>query len=252
MNEKSYFEAMFGELSNTDGGKTFLLPNEDFTSPPQLTQENKKKLKEAYKRAHEIRQFEIELYWKRATYFWAFELVALTGLGALFFKHLEAESSKQITGALLLVSFGGTLITYLWMLVLRGSKSWQKNWEKHVDILEYYFSGNLYKCMFLNGKNPFSSSAASQAIVAVFLFFWAICLIFSFNTLINLFDFFKDNIFICFCIFILLLSAVTYFITRHLRGSPHEIKHTDFSLTIRRPEISARSNTDRNSTNTHP
>ena len=31
------------------------------------------KLEAALKRAHEIRQFELDLYWKRATYFWALE-----------------------------------------------------------------------------------------------------------------------------------------------------------------------------------
>ena len=36
MNEKSYFEAMFGELSNGDGGNTFSLPNKNFISPPRL------------------------------------------------------------------------------------------------------------------------------------------------------------------------------------------------------------------------
>ena len=48
MEEKSYFEAMFGELSNGDGGNTFSLPNKNFISPPRLTQKNKEKLKEAY------------------------------------------------------------------------------------------------------------------------------------------------------------------------------------------------------------
>lgn len=117
---------MFGALSNNDGEKTFLLPEREFIPLSSMTVEEKEKVKEAYTRTHEIRKFEIELYWKRATYFWAFELVALTGLGALFFKFLEQDNSKQITGALFVVSLGGTIITYLWMLVLLGSKSWQK------------------------------------------------------------------------------------------------------------------------------
>ena len=213
------------------------MPNEDFTSPHWLTQQNKKKLKEAYKRAHEIRQFERKLYWKRATYFWAFELVALTGLGTLFFKHLEQEGSKQFSGALFLVSLGGTLITLLWLLVLCGSKSWQKNWEKHLDVLEYYFSGNLYKCMFLNGKNPFSSSAASIAIVVVFLFFWNISLIFSFNTLINLIVSSQISIYIYYIVFFTLTAIIIAISTHLLRGSPHKIRRSDFSLTIRYPEI---------------
>ncbi len=42
-------------------------------------------VKKALELALEIRKFEIELYWKRATYFWAFITIALAGyvMGAL-------------------------------------------------------------------------------------------------------------------------------------------------------------------------
>lgn len=69
---------MFGALSNSDGEKTFSLPEKNFIPLSSMTSEDKKKVKEAYTRTHEIRKFEIELYWKRAIYFGAFELVALT------------------------------------------------------------------------------------------------------------------------------------------------------------------------------
>jgi lipopolysaccharide export LptBFGC system permease protein LptF len=38
---------------------------------------------EALKTAHDIRKFEIELYWKRATYFWTFIAAAFAGYFAL-------------------------------------------------------------------------------------------------------------------------------------------------------------------------
>ena len=37
--------------------------------------------KAALNRAHEIRKFEIELYWKRATYFWLLQAAVFTALG---------------------------------------------------------------------------------------------------------------------------------------------------------------------------
>lgn len=247
MGQKSYFEAMFGELSDSDGGKTFSLPERDFIPLSNITKQNKKKLKEAYTRAHEIRKFEIELYWKRATYFWAFELVALTGFGALFFKLLEPKNSLQITGALSLVSFGGTLITYLWMLVLLGSKSWQKNWEKHLDMLEYYFSGNLYKCMFLCGENPFSSSAASTYIAKTFLAFWIICLTYSLISFLEALNLSYGWIIFCSFIFLLSLYYTCKRLGHKLKGSPHKTTQDNFSLTIRYPQITPTPCPDANS-----
>lgn len=246
MGQKSYFEAMFGELSDSDGGKTFSLPERDFIPLSSITKQNKKKLKEAYTRTHEIRKFEIELYWKRATYFWAFELVALTGFGALFFKLLEPQNSLQITGALLLVSFGGTLITYLWMLVLLGSKSWQKNWEKHLDMLEYYFSGNLYKCMFLCGENPFSSSAASTYIAKSFFVFWIICLMYSLISFLKVLNLSYGWIIFCTFAFLLSMDYTCMRLRQKLKGSPHKTNQDDFSLTIRFPQIASASCTDAN------
>lgn len=106
--------------------------------------------------------------------------------------------------------------------------------------------------MFLNGKNPFSSSAASRAIVAVFLCFWFICLIFSFNEFISLFDFSKNNAFSCYFIFIFSLAIIADYLTDILRGSPHKTKISDFSLTIRRPEILSTLNSNMNSNPAFP
>lgn len=49
--------------------------------------------KEALKQAYEIRKFEIELYWKRATYFWTF-------LGASFVGYAAHVLTPQIEGVI--------------------------------------------------------------------------------------------------------------------------------------------------------
>lgn len=46
----------------------------------------KSRLQEAYDKAHEVRQFEIELYWKRALYFWGFEAAFMLAFGTLLAK----------------------------------------------------------------------------------------------------------------------------------------------------------------------
>lgn len=92
---------------------------------------DKSKVEDALKRAHDIRQFEIELYWKRATYFWAFQLIAFTALGLLL-KDGEIKSMPLLR----IPSSIGVITAFAGMLTARRSKFWQENWEAHVDLLE--------------------------------------------------------------------------------------------------------------------
>jgi hypothetical protein len=93
----------------------------------------------ALAQAYEQRKFEIELYWKRATYFWTFIGAAFVGYAAF----LNA-SQPHLIGALLM-SQVGLVFTVAWYLVNRGSKFWQENWENHVDLLEDEVTGPIYK-----------------------------------------------------------------------------------------------------------
>jgi len=100
-----------------------------------------KKLKRAFDQVSDIRKFEIELYWKRAGYFWALIAVAFAGYFAIL-------SSQYIPNKLFLsfvVSSIGFVFTFAWYLVNRGSKYWQENWENHLDLLENEITGPLYK-----------------------------------------------------------------------------------------------------------
>ena len=101
--------------------------------------------------ATDIRKFEIELYWKRATYFWAFIGAAFAGY-ALTYK-TSADHEPWLS---LLFSALGLVFSYAWHLVNRGSKFWQNNWERHVDMLEDMTLGPLYKIIAtdISTKNP--------------------------------------------------------------------------------------------------
>ena len=85
-------------------------------------------------RAHDIRKFEIDLYWKRATYFW-------TLIGAAFVAFFVVQASDGLCAqkkqALsIVVANLGLVFSVGWRLVNRGSKFWQVNWETQVDRLE--------------------------------------------------------------------------------------------------------------------
>ncbi|WP_191014333.1 hypothetical protein [Treponema zioleckii] len=128
----------------------------------------KKGIKAAYKKACECRDFEIDLFWKRGTYFWAFILASFTAHFALFslvFSNSEEKSANEISlkvicnlpglalFGLAVTAFFCFFFSYLWVLVQKGSKFWQTNWERHIDNLEEYVTGKLFDCI-MNGKNP--------------------------------------------------------------------------------------------------
>jgi formate hydrogenlyase subunit 3/multisubunit Na+/H+ antiporter MnhD subunit len=135
------------------------------------------KRKRAYDLALEIRKFEIELYWKRATYFWT--LIAATFAG--YFALASTKSDAQHPLLVFLASCIGLVLSTGWYLVNRGSKYWQQNWERHVDSLEDEFVGPLYKTTIsnqlfpwwkLSGGYPFSVSRLNQLISLFIALVW--------------------------------------------------------------------------------
>jgi len=112
---------------------------------------------EALKYAHDIRKFEIELYWKRAAYFWTFIAAALAGYFAL-------QKQGDIS-SIFVVTCLGFVFSLGWYFVNRGSGAWQRNWEGHVDLLEDPVTGPLHKTSidrwtyrFLHFTDPFPFS----------------------------------------------------------------------------------------------
>ncbi|MBK5458950.1 RipA family octameric membrane protein [Peribacillus sp. TH27] len=144
--------------------------------------------------ALDIRKFEIDLYWKRATYFWTFIGVAFAGYFAL----LAAKNIPE--EAIFLVNCLGFIFTFSWYLVNRGSKFWQNNWERHVDMLEDKVIGPLYKTA-INMKHPkmihifdeypFSVSKINQILSLFLCIVWIFLGCRSISSLFNIFEPFK-------------------------------------------------------------
>ena len=135
------------------------------------------KLEAARKLAHDIRQFEIELYWKRATYFWAFQLIAFTTLGLLFKDGNIGGLGKLPLGRLLIPAPIGVITALAGYLTARGSKFWQKNWEAHVDLLEDETKKRLTHVILCRNAPQFSVSRINQRLLAYLTFGWAAVLI---------------------------------------------------------------------------
>jgi len=121
-------------------------------------------LKEALKQAYEIRKFEIELYWKRATYFWTFIGAAFIAYGAFYNASNAVVSEKKLI--LVLIACIGLVFSVAWHCVNKGSKFWQENWENHVELLEDEVFGPLYKTFT---QRPDNATNLSNAIADFFV-----------------------------------------------------------------------------------
>lgn len=132
------------------------------------------KLKAALGRAHDIRQFEIELYWKRATYFWAFQLVAFATLGLLF-----KDGELKHPGLLVVPAVIGSVTAFAGYLTARGSKFWQENWEAHVELLENETEGRLTQVIVCRNAPQFSVSRTNQFLLLFLTTGWGLVLIVS-------------------------------------------------------------------------
>lgn len=155
-------------------------------TPEQYDSAFKGKEAEALKHALDIRKFEIELYWKRATYFWTF--IGATMAGFLAIQASTAENKQDLA---VILACLGMVFSFGWVLVNRGSKFWQENWEKHVDVLEDSVTGPLYKIVmsrnkmekctekakhFITGPSLISVSKINQ-IISIYVFFLWLCLL---------------------------------------------------------------------------
>lgn len=131
---------------------------------------NKNLLEKAYSKAWENRDYEIDKFWTRATYFWGFIVLIFGGYIALLTgDNTEKALNMHLDLFLILL---GILFSISWYLVILGSKSWQKNWEEHIDYLEDFITGPLYKTVYLSGNRIYSVSKLNEVMAIVVIFVW--------------------------------------------------------------------------------
>lgn len=154
---------------------TFLITKEK-TALKQISEEkylkdifgklDEKQLLKAYDKAWEAKNFEIENYWKRANYFWAFQVASFAG----YFSVLSADFYKEDKNVLFYVISIGFVTSLAWSFINIGSKTWQRHWEIHVDLLEEKITGPLYK--IVTSKKTFSVSKINEIVSRFFVLIW--------------------------------------------------------------------------------
>lgn len=164
----------------------------------------------------DIRKFEIELYWKRATYFWTFIAAALTAYGLSVTKDNPNDNILKFQFFIICI---GIVFSLAWYLINKGSKFWQENWEKHLDLTEDDVVGPLYKTIiskktyssFWNPTKPYAVSVSkTNQILSLFIFI--IWLIFLVVFLIDNFKHFTKYAVYFYCLSSLTISIFFYLI----------------------------------------
>ncbi len=164
------------------------------------------KIKAAYDSAHDIRKFEINLYWQRSTILWTFiPLLAASFSYCMltFLKDIANSNPNEhiiIVTLMIFISALGVTFSSLWFLMLQSSKYWQENWEFNISILEKYVSGNIHKIHFFrtkNGSRRISIHGIMSSVILRVFWLWVVASMCSlallFNIKFNLLDL-KSNI----------------------------------------------------------
>lgn len=147
---------------------------------------DEKKLEEAFQIALDTRKFEIDLYWKRTSYFVLF-------IGAVFVGYyrvlpINGSSDSEKEWLLLLLSSLGFLLSLLWYMANRGSKFWQENWEAHIEDLSIELGKPIFGIIKINEHTvynpkqfnksyPFSVSRVNQMVSLIITFSWLLILL---------------------------------------------------------------------------
>lgn len=190
---------------------------------------SKGRIKPALDRAYQLRTFEIEHYWKRATYFWGYQVAIFAAFGLLFKESVSSATSNQnqIYLITLALSVLGFLTALAGLLSALGSKFWQENWEHHIEMLEDSIEGRLYKTIWLpQGKRPFSVSRINVYLCCAFIMFWGFIILFVLCNYCISCHIFSDACclilpyaLLIFCIVGVFIACLTSCMKSNLRGS---------------------------------
>lgn len=177
-------------------------------------------LKEKLDRSYNLRDFEIEHYWKRTNYFWGFTAATFAGFFLIISK---SDCSNNNLIYLLIICSLGIIFSLGWWLVNLGSKVWQENWENSIakyqkliherEILIYPDDQILYTSPDVEYnyfKKPYSVSKVNLFISqAIFCLWWLLMFYILFRDHID-----SDSIIVFIPIITLIMSVFLFILAK--------------------------------------
>jgi hypothetical protein len=188
---------------------------------------DKKIMREAYNRAWQTRNFEIDKFWLRTAFFWGFIALIFGG----YITVMTSDNNKELISMnfdiyLILL---GIIFSFAWFLVILGSKSWVENWEAHIDMLEKKITGPLYKTISLHHNHFYSPSRINIGLSLVIILVWIVIFLMDVIYIKKCEDI---NLFFIIAVIITLIAIVSLFVFCRTQGGEWKIKkHKDNSHT---------------------
>lgn len=136
---------------------------------PTEAEKKTERWKELLDKAWETRNFEIDLYWKRANYFWLFQVPAFTAY-FLINRSVEDNAPLHKPNEIFIVICLGIVFSTAWFLINKGSKSWQRHWEQYIDLIECKYYGPFYQTV--STDRTFSVSKINEIVSVSFIVVW--------------------------------------------------------------------------------
>ena len=94
-------------------------------------------LADIYKGFWKCRDFELSHYWQRAVFLTAFLMACYAGYGAFILSCITAEKLNIgftiINGVALAISLVGLILSMLWLMMAKGSKTWYERYESAIS-----------------------------------------------------------------------------------------------------------------------
>lgn len=133
--------------------------------------------KELLNQAINFRDFEIKLSWERTKYFSAIVV-------AIFVAYYSSRSNPLLR---MIFPSLGYVSTFIWLCLNRGSKFWQENWEKHIEILSIKLDRPIMGIVMVPYNPPckltssyhYSVSRCNMTLSIMFLLFWAFLIVYN-------------------------------------------------------------------------
>lgn len=166
-NNKSTLTSILHFFYQKSNPKVRKISKEEYISK-FIDNRTQEQIEATYKKAWDAKNFEIDNYWKRANYFWAFQVASFAG----YFTVLGSNAYPKNPQVLFFVICIGIITSQAWVLINIGSKTWQRHWEIHVDLLEDKVTGPLYKV--ITTTKTYSVSKINEVVSNFILCIWII------------------------------------------------------------------------------
>jgi len=127
---------------------------------------------------------------------------------------------------LLAISYFGYMFSTFFLANCSGGRYWQTNWENNIELLEVFFSGNLYKTNLYKKSKRYSVSRINEYTIIFILISWFILTLY-------LLPMYIENHWVAFLMILFSIVFVILMFSSYSKNEDNIIKMNVRKITIR-------------------